>query len=583
MAKRRLNAEDVKTDIGINPTISTVDTFAAPVAPDYNEIKRNSLSNFLQQAVPEYVNFTEKERKLRATLDAQKSMEFDFKTNGMIGYAEAREKGLLDVRSDPTVKLAYNEALGRAMANQMRDKIQQAWRDNFNSLQQVSPSDFSNWYQGMLASSMSEHEDLINAVGVKGELNRIMDGHFQQLKNVHNEKNFAWTQQQLEVNYMGSLDSALEQVDLTDSTAVADAFNTHNNNKFANHSSYTGSNINEYTAKYIAARIKQTRNPLELGALRDALSQIKAGSGTLQNTQHWKLVSRGLEVEAADALDTLNAKEYQKQARNRAQDARTVTNQITTFVQDGGDIEDFPLEDFEGGSLNQADLLDIKNTVMRATSVERPMTAARRMELEQDVAELNPYELDEFMTDVRTGTSKYGTDITMSEIATLQEAVNFRQTTGRRSVFSDENFKDMNNILKTNYDVTELASGALNFSQPELRASFLQADTALRERFLEAISDPRKLERYITDPKFDDFLGQSFMDLRKNPAVLRHIRDNMIKMTVESLGGYPPTSTGYQTQYASNERPTSDKPAAVAPIVAHPNSPATSVVVTPLQ
>lgn len=583
MAKRRLNAEDVKTDIGINPTISPVDTFAAPVAPDYNEIKRNSLANFLQQAVPEFVNFADKERKLRATEDAKKALEFDFRTKGMIGYAEAREKGLLDVRSDPTVKLAYNQALGRAMATQMRDEIQQGWRDNFNALQQISPSDFSNWYQGMMAGAIEKHGDLINAVGVRGELNKIMDNHFNQLKNTHNEKNFAWTQQQLEVNYMGSLNSSLEQVDLTDATAVADAFNAHNDDMFANHSAYTGTNINEYTAKYIAARIKQTRNPLELGALRDAVSQIRAGSGTLQNTQHWKLVASGLEVEAADALDTLNAKEYQKQSRARAQDARTVTNQITTFVQDGGDIEDFPLEDFEGGSLNQADLLDIKNTVMRATSVERPMTAARRMELEQDVANMNPYELDEFMTKVRTGTSKYGTDITMAEISTLQEAVNFRQTTGKRSVYSDENFKDMSNILKTNYDVTELATGALSFTKPALRANFLQADTALRERFLEAISDPRKLEQYITDSKFDEFLGQSFMDLRKNPAVLRHIRDNMINMTVESLGGYPPTSTGFQSQYVSSERPTSDKPAATAPIVPQPNSPATSVVVTPLQ
>jgi hypothetical protein len=583
MAKRRLNAEDVKTDIGINPTISPVDTFAAPVAPDYNEIKRNSLANFLQQAVPEFVNFTDKERKLRAKQDAQKSMEFDFKTNGMIGYAEAREKGLLDVRSDPTVKLAYNEALGRAMANEMRDEIQQAWRDNFNALQQVNPADFSNWYQGMLGNSMQKHGDLMNAVGVRGELNRVMDGHFNQLKNTHNEKNFAWTQEQLGVNYMGSLNSALEQVDMTDSTAVADAINAHNDNMFANHSSYTGTNINEYTAKYISNRIKASRNPLELGALTEALKNIKAGSGTLQNTNHWKLVSSGLEVEAADALDTLNAKNYQKQSRERAKDTRTITNQVVTFVQDGGDIEDFPFEDFEDGSLNQSDLLDIKNTVMRATSIERPMTAQRRMELEQDVAELNPYELDEFMTDVRTGKSKYGTDLTMSEISTLQEAVSFRQTTGKRSVYSDENFKDMSNILKTNYDVTELASGALNFSQPELRASYQQADTALRERFLEALADPKKLEQYITDSKFDEFLGMSLMELRKNPAVLRHIRDNMINMTVEKLGGYPPTSTGFQSQYAGQERPVSEKPAAAASITPQPNSSATSVVVTPLQ
>ena len=583
MAKRRLNAEDVKTDIGINPTISPVDTFAAPVAPDYNEIKRNSLATFLQQAVPEFVNFADKERKLRAVQDAKKSMEFDFKTNGMIGYAEAREKGLLDVRSDPTVKLAYNEALGRAMANEMRDEIQQAWRDNFNSLQQINPADFSNWYQGMLANSMQKHGDLMNAVGVRGELNRIMDGHFNQLKNTHNEKNFAWTQEQLGVNYMGSLNSALEQVDMTDSTAVADAINAHNDNMFANHSSYTGTNINEYTAKYISNRIKASRNPLELGALSEALKNIKAGSGTLKNTNHWKLVSSGLEVEAADALDTLNAKNYQKQSRERAKDTRTVTNQVVTFVQDGGDIEDFPFEDFEGASLNQSDLLDIKNTVMRATSIERPMTAQRRMELEQDVAEKNPYELDEFMADVRTGKSKYGTDLTMSEISTLQEAVSFRQTTGKRSVYSDENFKDMSNILKTNYDVTELASGALSFSKPSLRASYQQADTALRERFLEALADPKKLEQYITDSKFDEFLGMSLMELRKNPAVLRHIRDNMINMTVEKLGGYPPTSTGFQSQYAGQERPVSDKPAAAASLTPQPNSSATSVVVTPLQ
>ena len=583
MAKRRLNAEDVKTDIGINPTISPVDTFAAPVAPDYNEIKRNSLATFLQQAVPEYVNFADKERKLRAKQDAQKSMEFDFKTNGMIGYAEAREKGLLDVRSDPTVKIAYNEALGRAMANEMRDEIQQAWRDNFNSLQQVNPADFSNWYQGMLGNSMQKHGDLMNAVGVRGELNRIMDGHFNQLKNTHNEKNFAWTQEQLGVNYMGSLNSALEQVDMKDATAVADTINAHNDNMFANHSSYTGTNINEYTAKYISNRIKASRNPLELGALTEALKNIKAGSGTLQNTNHWKLVSSGLEVEAADALDTLNAKNYQKQSRERAKDTRTITNQVVTFVQDGGDIEDFPFEDFEDGSLNQSDLLDIKNTVMRATSIERPMTAQRRMELEQDVAELNPYELDEFMTDVRTGKSKYGTDLTMSEISTIQEAVSFRQTTGKRSVYSDENFKDMSNILKTNYDVTELASGALNFSKPELRANYQLADTALRERFLEALADPKKLEQYITDSKFDEFLGMSLMELRKNPAVLRHIRDNMINMTVEKLGGYPPTSTGFQSQYAGQQRPVSEKPAAAASITPQPNSSATSVVVTPLQ
>jgi len=583
MAKRRLNAEDVKTDIGINPTISPVDTFAAPVAPDYNEIKRNSLTTFLQQAVPEYVNFADKERKLRAKQDAQKSMEFDFKTNGMIGYAEAREKGLLDVRSDPTVKIAYNEALGRAMANEMRDEIQQAWRDNFNSLQQVNPADFSNWYQGMLANSMQKHGDLMNAVGVRGELNRIMDGHFNQLKNTHNEKNFAWTQEQLGVNYMGSLNSALEQVDMTDSTAVSDAINAHNDNMFANHSSYTGTNINEYTAKYISNRIKASRNPLELGALTEALKNIKAGSGTLQNTNHWKLVSSGLEVEAADALDTLNAKNYQKQSRERAKDIRTITNQAVTFVQDGGNIEDFPFEDFEGGSLNQSDLLDIKNTVMRATSIERPMTAQRRMELEQDVAEKNPYELDEFMADVRTGKSKYGNDLTLAEISTLQEAVSFRQTTGKRSVYSDENFKDMSTILKTNFNVTQLAEGALNFAKPELMENFKLADTELRQRFLEALSDPQKLEQYITDTKFDEFLGKSFMELRKNPAVLRHIRDNMLKMSVDASGGYPPASTGYQLQYAGQQRPVAETPENSASITPQPNSSATSVVVTPLQ
>jgi hypothetical protein len=57
----------------------------------------------------------------------------------------------------------------------------------------------------------------------------------------------------------------------------------------------------------------------------------------------------------------------------------------------------------------------------------------------------------------------------------------------------------------------------------------------------------------------------------------------MINMTVEKLGGYPPTSTGFQSQYAGQERPVSEKPAAAASISPQPNSSATSVVVTPLQ
>lgn len=588
MAKKRLNVEDLNLNTNITPNITPVDTFAAPVAPDYNDIKRNSLSTFLSQLSSDYTNFSAKEQKAKAKLDAQKAMEFDFQNNGLIGYAEAREKGLLDVRSDPTVKLAYNEALGRAAAKEIRDDIQQTFTTNFESFRKLSPKAFSDWYNGMLANEIGKREELIGAVGARGELTRIMDSHANQMRNSHNQANFKYVQEQLEVNYYGSLETSLEGIDLTDAGEIADVLNKHNDEKFMSHSSYTGTNINEFTAKYLANRIKFSRNPLEVAALSEAVPLIKAGSGTLENTNHWKFQARELVTQAHEKLDALNTKIYQRESRNRAIQTRDLGDALVDAYEDGQDIDSFEVNEEDYPSLNSAEILEIKNTAMRRVSIERPMTMERRSQLNTVIEGLSLVELDGYITDVATGRIDTigGIPVTMTDLQALQSSANWRYTTNSRNVYSDANYKEMNNMLKQDFNVTEGLDGAFAFAKPQLEAQFREAQTRLQTKFLSVLQDKAQLQQYITEGEFDEYRNLPLTDLKNVPSVLRHIRNNLYQEVIEDIGGFPPESRGFIKQYGSNvtgeSNSDSNNNSGVIDLSLNPKSSATKVTVTPI-
>jgi len=589
MAKKRLNVEDLNLSSGITPNITPVDTFAAPVAPDYQDIKRNSLSTFLNQLTPEVTNFTRKELQLKAKLDAQKAMEFDFQSNGLINYAEAREKGLLDVRSDPTVKLAYNEALGRSAAKEIRDEIQNNFNENFESYKKLSPKAFSNWYTGMVAQGMEARQDVLEGVGSKGELRRILDSHANQMRNTHNQANFKYVQEQLEVNFYGSLESTLEGVDLTDSKAISDALNVHNDDKFKNHSSYTGTNINQFTAAYLSNLIKFSRNPIEVKAIAEAVPNIKAGSGTLENTNYWKFQAREIETQAYEKLDSLNTKIYQKEARNRAIDSRNLTEKFVDAYNNGQDISELEIDGAEFSSLNDAEILEIRNTAVRRVSIERPMTMERRVLLNETLEDYSLVELDDFITDVATGKIKEigGLEITMSDLEVLKSTASWRKSSNSSNIYSDLNFKEMNNMLKNDFNVSEGLDGAFAFAKPKLEQDFRDAQTILQTKFIAAMQDKALLQQYFTDGKFEEYRNLPLTDLKNIPNVLRHIRENMYNSVIDELGGFPPESRGYLKQKGSNVTGTvnstsNNNSSGVIDLSLNPKSSATKVTVTPI-
>jgi hypothetical protein len=554
MAKKRTNADDVKKDIGIGTQISVNPTIAAPVAPDYQSIKRDSLANFISQAVPEVTNFVKKELQLKAKLDAEKALEFDFQKNGLNSYAEAREKGLLDVRSDPTVKLAYNEALGRAMANEVRDEIQNDFMSNFTQLEQLSPKDFSNWYQGMMANKINEkNPDLLTAVGAKGALNKVMDSHYNSLRNTHNQANFAWAKKQLGVNFESSLTQATEEIDWTDSSAIANVINDHNNDKMLNHSSYTGRNINEYTAGWLGNRLKYSQNPFEVQAIKDAMENIKAGSGSLSDTSHWKPLQNQMIEQASVRFAELNSRAYRERTLAINEEQRNITTEFQNHINSGQPASSFDWEIYKGTTtMSSYELETQRQALLRSAAFEEPLTAERRFEINNEIANIPLVELDDFIESVHSGNNKLFPNPTLAELSHIQAVTNRLITGGRVDVFTDPTFKEIERELGRLFGGVPISGGGFQFAKGSNLKDFNKAKDQLRNIWLSLYDSPDVLLGYLPEGiDTNTFNGKSINELRNVPAVASAVREKMLSQVEATFpnGKFPATTIGGMDSY----------------------------------
>jgi hypothetical protein len=527
---------------GFTPNIAPVDTFAAPLAPDYNEIRRNSLSSFLQQIVPEFTNYAERENRVKAKIDAQKAAEFDFKTNGLISYAEAREKGLLDVRSDPTVAIAYNEALGAEKGREIAQNLNQAIFDNRYEIQSMKPANFSVWYKQKIAEEIQAlGSDFMEQTGVNAGIQSVLKAHEWNTYQEHDRQSRAYTQELRNFTFDNHYNTALEGFNWDNADELASRVNAKNDDLLLNDSSVaSGRELNEQTARFFKARLSVAQDADTVATIREGMSKIKAGSGS----QHWRSMQLELVEEASTRIQSLNSRAAAAQSAAEKKDSEALRTAAYEYLQvnPSADFDEYYEENKDKYPSLQVD--DMRAIWNQARNLQDgPVSLQRYQQMANWVASLDPTIAPEVIQDVIRGQSNAFQINNMSEVGHLENLLRNRVTFRGTDFYNNPIFASASEYLKMQMAPQQGIPPHLHPIIKQQEANFL---SRLRQEWLRLVSDNTAIEKYWPDWLDEDIKadlrGKPISLYNRHPEVSRAVVNNLVESLFKD--GYPENTVG---------------------------------------
>jgi hypothetical protein len=561
------------------PQITPVDTFAAPIAPDYNEIRRNSLSNFLQQIVPEFTNYAERENRAKAKIDAQKAAEFDFKTNGLISYAEAREKGLLDVRSDPTVAMAYNEALGAEKGRDIAQAMNEVMFEKRYEIQAMKPSQFSVWYRDEVALKLKDlGEDFLGQTGVTSGINSVLKAHEWNTYQEHERQSREFVQQKRNYTFDNHYNTALEGFNWDSGDELATRINAMNDDLLANDSSVaSGRELNEQTARYLKKKIDTATTAEEVASIRDGMEKIKAGSGSLANTSHWKDIQLEMVEAASTRIQSLNARAASAQAAAERKDTDALRTAAYEYLQDNpnADFDQYYEENKDKYPSLQID--DVRSVWNQAKNLQDgPISLSRYQDMANWVASLDPTIAAETVQDVIRGQSGAFTVRNISEVSALDTLLRNRLQFGGTNFYNNPIYQGAADYLRLQMAPQD---GIPAHLKPIIKQQEMNFQSRLNSEWLRLVSDNTAVERYWPDWMDDnlknEMRGKPISAYNRQPELQRSIMNNLVNSLFTQ--GFPENTVGRfgQDVGLSTGNTNTEKPGSIT------TSNGTSVTITP--
>lgn len=506
MATKRVQVERLRPQTTQTVFNRPVDTFVQPAPVQAGGLQQ--LAKFLNDITPQVAGIVEAKEKTETELQLRQLEDMDY-MNGEGGFETLdtlKQSGEF-VPRNKTVAYAYNKGLGAAMGKEIFTKVTGDYYKGLQdkSIQVMTPEEFSAWTQERVAEYVGEYADYTGETGVmagiKAQADRIGSTFALQQAQLSNQ----YAAEMMNESFNNQLDQALYGIDITYGPGLTQALQDFADQMHMTDTVFSGTEINKRIVGALSERLQNTQSVTEAVALAEAARDLKAGTGTLQGTGHWR--EADLDKIINDSLirvDQLEQAGYARDNREKTKQTAWLTDQIITWVQTGNDVEDFvPNTDNPQlyNKLNAAEIAQLSKTLANQLDFSKaePMTAERYTEFYNFFANKTPAEADVIVANILSrGDSRAFGKLSLDEMKSIHSIS--RNAAGRKyTVFEDPMYKELEKFVASQYEVwnvgyNQVVMASLNLDQ---QAVWEEAELFLEETWIAISKSPLLISSYL--------------------------------------------------------------------------------------
>lgn len=536
MAKKRVQVEELRQLTANRPQIGMVDTYVRPASPQRDKAL-DDLASFLDKASSQVAYVSQQKKKAEIDTAVIAAQEYAYTSGEMKTFAEARDSGELDIINDPTAEIAYNKAIGIRLGRQLSSMMQNRIEEQREELLNKKPDEFDEWYKTTSAEMMQSLDTKwFSESGVRLGVISHLDGAYNNAKQSHLSQSRERKEEKLYDAFVVGMNDVTELA--WSATDFASKVNQKQRELLDGESAYTGTRVNKYMATWLSEKIKATDDPEELGRIRDALDQIKAGSGALGGTGVWQQTSEGLFRQASDRIQSIADKAHTLEGRERNEYVANVEDEMVAYYQENGNLDNYEAPESE--LVNNTDILQMKKQIENLLKPDetKDFTLDQATAMYEHFVGMSETEMLEELYKIKTNQSEF-------KVTTLQQ---FRSLEGiaRDAVqrgsnpFSDEAYRSMQKRIDLGFDplfngIGEVVINAQN------RPLYEDTIVKLREAWMKVIGDRQALAEYLPD-QYESLRGKPWRQVSQNPRAVKAVVDAILQ-EVEPAE-YPAGSTG---------------------------------------
>ena len=523
------------------PNIRPVDTFVNVAAANPNDYVNTELSNFLSQLSPKLQQYGANKQRAEEEMQMMALQEMSYVTQ------DGKYKTLEEVRasgefvpSNPTVAFAYNKGLGAEIGKNIQAELFSRYEEGIQnkSLQGLDPVQFRSWIAEQTQDALGGYKEYTNSAGVTAGIKSFTGQVEQQLIGQQMSEARKYASSMVTEAFNRQAEASLYGVDLTTPEAVATSLNQLADNLYSADSAFTGAEINEKMAGFVADKLNVSQDPNEIGAFIVAARQLKAGSGNLEGTKHWSDKSLDEVINVAIARkDAIEQAQYYRKVRSENNENEQLRSEIIEHIENGGVADDFQPR----GNYSQ---VDVAETAAMFKSVENqlrndtPMTDELFVEAHSYFSKLTPYEAEVHMNEIIAGErTPFGT-LSLSQKQALGSISRSASQTGYE-VFESPAYKDILKDVATKYEVWDAYGKDIRtFVEPEAQAYWQQAEVELERMWIAINRSPTLLGIYLDADTFNNMVAMSGGDginlqrVLRNPDTKRQLQDALIQQMI---------------------------------------------------
>lgn len=463
------------TNTGIAPTISIRDNYTKPVGLPLNQIDSpaRDIANFLAQASPKIQQLNKDRIKAEERVNMIKALDIDYQNpDGSYKTMEQlQESGELHFAT-PEVVMERNKALGAQIGRDLNMKMNDWYQENAVSgrVYQWDAATFQEKWDDHFGSLL-QNENVKSALlepGTKAAMKNQVHALFSQKLSSQQSGAEKYAIEQ-SVNAMATELDTYVDTGFNDAQSTASNFNAFTEEK-ASAGMYRGNftELNGRMAGYLKGKIENAQTTHEVDYWMDVVRGMKAGSGSLEGTKHWKEANTHWNRSAADLLTTAENRLVRLEGIQNTREARIESDETEAYmnayyehlVKNHGNGDDFKYNG-KTTQLDAAKIAQIENSAHStfASGDNRPMTTDRFNLIRDQFIGLNPVAAELKKQQMLRGKDPMVGVMSRSEQQNLNSIItNF--TTDAAIERQTRIYKDSIRILKEKYAVADFLSGA---------------------------------------------------------------------------------------------------------------------------
>ena len=511
MATKRVQVERLRPQTTQTVFNRPVDTFVQPAPVQAGGLQQ--LAKFLNDITPQVAGIVEAKEKTETELQLRQLEDMDY-MNGEGGFQTLdtlKESGEFTPRNK-TVAYAYNKGLGAEIGKKIFTKVHYDYLEGMKdkTIQRMTPEEFSTWTQERVAEYVGEYKDYTGEsgvmAGIKSQANRIGETFSMQQAAAA----AAHAEEMMGESFDNLLNAALYGIDLTNAEKLTQSVQDFMDMMHSTDTTFSGTELNKRIVGALVSRLQNVQNPAEAKALASAAYNLKAGTGNISGTNHWRQADLSTIITAAiERTDQLEQAQYYRNVRAENEQTAQLSEEIINWIQAGSEIEDFKpsgifTDQFD--QLNDADIAALVKTIHRQLDFTKnePMTPERYVEIYNHFADLMPIEAEHEVNRIlSTGQSRFGT-LSLDEMKNIHSIS--RLAAGRKYQFyNDPFFKEVEEKLAGGYKIWDAQLNKVvksTLSVPALE-TWENAEVELRRIWSEVAMSPNMLRDYLEGSKLE--------------------------------------------------------------------------------